>query len=621
MRLLAALALALAPTMFAEGVPTCPATPAYSLCDLVFEMNDQDAAAHPNPYLTVKLHAEFRSPRHRTFLMPAFWTGGRKLVIRFAPDEPGDWAFRLTSNIDRFNDKEGAFQSTPSEVPGYVRPANLHHWATLRGENVNMRKQHLWMGDTCLRFAFLTDAEFRQVADTRAAQHFTHLRGLLIGGAADSPAVYADADHPAFDYFQRVDDRIRYLNSKGIVADLIVAGKQNHLTRLFPNWDQRQRYIRYIVARYSAMNVTWQGIEEFESYDNGRELLKEIGTLLKQNDPYLHPRSTDTRATSAALAGDGWMNFITHGSGDDQIGAIEHQLYPAAFVNLQFARENSGAGARTPADVGTDEFRRRLWNSTMNGQYPTYSNTGTAGGAGERFDARQLTSAGAQQMAHWFEFMDDTRHWELEPWFDVDGARAIALEGVEYIVYVDKPGPIEVGVEKHGYDVSWFNPISGETIPLKKWKGERWTGQPPDSAHDWVLHIEREGRKESMLNSYKFDSREYPLEMQTPETAPLKTPFDIAEPADLTVSVSKPAAFAVKLKRETRGTRSMMYLWTAEAPSQGRGFRVVGTGPKGTWSIPAGVAGELPAVVSLRLAGMNALGKVYLIDKVLKLVP
>ncbi len=623
MRFIAALACSLFAILpaFAQTEPGCPPTPAYSTCDMVFDLNDQEAAAHPNPYVSVQLHAEFRSPRHRTFLLPAFWAGGRRLIIRFAPDEPGDWAFRLTSNLERFHEKSGTFQSTPTEVPGFVRPANLHHWATLRGENANLRKPHLWMGDTCLRFGFLTDDQFRQLADARAAQHFTHFRGLLIGTSDDSPSVFTDPDHPVPEYFQRVDARIQYLNSKGIAVDLILAGKQNHLTKLFPGWEQRQRYIRYVVARYSAMNVTWQGIQEFESYDNGRELMKEIGTLLKQNDPYLHPRTTDTRSTSSPLGSDGWMSFVTYGTGDDQVGAIEHQLYPAAFVNLQFARENSGAGAAGPADVDTAAFRRRLWNSTMDGQYPTYANTGTAMLDNAKFDASQLNSAGAQQMSHWFQFFDDTRHWELEPYFDVDGARAIALEGVEYIVYVEKPGPVEVGVEKHGYDVSWFNPISGETVPVKKWKGERWTGQPPDSEHDWVLHIEREGRKESMLNSYKFDSREYPLELQVPEVTPQKTPFDIAEPAGTSLSASQPAKYAVKLKRATRATRSVMYLWTAEVPTQGRGFRVVGTGPEGTWNIPTGLAKDLPAVMSVRLAGLNANGKVYLIDRVFKLVP
>ncbi len=590
--------LALIPA-FAQ--PGCPATPAYSLCELQFELNDAEAASHPAPYVSVKLQAEFRSPRHKTFLMPAFWAGARRLTIRFAPDEPGEWAFRLTSNIARFNDQTGTFQATPSEAPGFIRPANLHHWATVAGENANQRKPHLWMGDTCLRFAFLADAQFRAIVDARAAQHFNHIRGLVIGSASDSTTVFPDARHPSPEYFQRVDERIRYMNSKGIIADLILGGGQNHLTKIFAGWEQRQRYIRYLIARYAAMNVTWQGVEEWESYDNGRELMKEIGTLLKQHDPYGHPRTSGTSTTSAALAGDGWMNFITYQSHDDQLGAIEHQLYPAAFVNLQFAVEGA---------VDADTFRRRLWNATMDGQYPTYAAT-----------TGDLNAPGAHQMAHWFKFFDDTRHWELEPYFDVDGGRAVALEGVEYIVYVEKSAPLEVTVEKHGYDVSWFNPINGETIPLKKWKGERWTGEPPDATHDWVLHIEREGRKESMLNSYKFDSREYPLQLQEPEQTIQKVPFDVVEPSGATLPISKPARYAVKLKRESRATRSMAYLWTAEVPSDGRGYRVIGTGKEGTFQLPPGIAANLPNVLSVRLAGMNANGKVYLLDKVFKLVP
>ena len=112
----------------------------------------------------------------------------------------------------------------------------------------------------------------------------------------------------------------------------------------------------------------------------------------------------------------------------------------------------------------------------------------------------------------------------------MDGGRALALEDVEYIVYVEKPsGPVEVLVEKHGYDVAWFNPITGESLKQKDFKGEKFIGSPPDTSHDWVLHISREGRKESMLRSYKFESR--PIVLQEIELNPQKVPFEIEQPA------------------------------------------------------------------------------------------
>ncbi|HZT33912.1 MAG TPA: DUF5060 domain-containing protein [Bryobacteraceae bacterium] len=589
----------------------CANTPAYTPCDLTFELNDAEAAAHPSPYLSVAMHAEFKSPTFHTYLMPAFWDGGRRLVIRFTPTEPGNWEYRVTSNVKRWEGQTGSFTAAASELPGFIVPRNVHHWAY-----ADSNRPHLWMGDTCFTFGFMDEALFRQVVDARAAQKFTHIRGLILGSPADAAAMYSSPDQPNPAGFQRLDQRILYINRKGIIADLILAGANGQLASLFPNWQQRQRYIRYIVARYAPMNITWQGFRDFESYADGRPLLKEVGRLLKDLDPYHHPMTSGTLSTSAPLLDDGWQNFVSYHSADDQLGAIEHQLFAVPFVNLNFGVEDSGAGKSGPDAVDLDTFRHRLWNATMNGQYVTYANTGTYGGGSLPVDAKYLDSPGAKMMTAWFDFFSGTRHWELEPYFDVDGGRGLALEDVEYIIYVEKPGPVEVLVERHGYDVEWINPISGEHIREKNFKGEHYTGDPPDKTHDWVLHISREGHKEGMLRSYKFESRR--IEMQVIEQNPAKVPFEIAQPAQ-DLSLSKPAEYAVKLTRATHATRSMMYLWTVEAAAEGQGFRVAGTGPQGRLHIPPSIARKFPAVLSLRLYGMNAVGKVYAADKALQL--
>ena len=317
-----------------------------------------------------------------------------------------------------------------------------------------------------------------------------------------------------------------------------------------------------------------------------------------------------TLATSAPLLADGWMNFVAYQSAGDQLGAIEHQLYATPFVNLEFGYENTGAGQALPHHVDTDTFRRRLWNATMDGQYPTFGNTGTYGG---KFpvDAQYLDSPGAKQMTAWYDFFMGTRHWELEPYFDVDGGRAVALEDVEYIVYVEKPGPVELLVEKHGYDVAWVNPLTGERLKQKNFKGERFTGEPPDRTHDWVLHVSREGRKEGM-RSYKFESRQ--IVLQEIEQSPLKVPFEIEQPSG-ELRVGQPAPYAAKIKRETRATRSMMWLWTGDVAAGGQGYRVLGTGQKGSLKVPAGLARNFPSSLLLRLYGMNANGKVYALDR------
>src|SRR5215831_9079385 len=95
----------------------CPSMPLYTPCDIVFELNEAEAAAHPNPFLTVDLRAEFRSPRHRTYLMSAFWDGGRRMVIRFSPNEVGDWDYRVSGNIQRFEGATGKLSATAIDNP------------------------------------------------------------------------------------------------------------------------------------------------------------------------------------------------------------------------------------------------------------------------------------------------------------------------------------------------------------------------------------------------------------------------------------------------------------------------------------------------------------------------
>ncbi len=81
------IALAAAP-LFAQS-NACSGTPAWSSCDLTFDLAANENAA------TADLRAEFRSPHHRTYLMSAFAEGLVGLTIRFAPTEEGDWDYRL----------------------------------------------------------------------------------------------------------------------------------------------------------------------------------------------------------------------------------------------------------------------------------------------------------------------------------------------------------------------------------------------------------------------------------------------------------------------------------------------------------------------------------------------
>jgi len=525
-------------------LPTCT-VPTWSACDLAFDLEAGENSA------AVQLHGESRSAK-RTLLIRAFREADRKYLLRFAPTEPGEWVYRLTSSIKRLDGQLGKATAVASDSPGFIKVANVHHFA-----NEGTNKQHLWMATAIDNFTKIPRADFDAAVTQRLVEKFSHLRVTIAKDADLSEAA----------------DRIRAINMRGIVADVVLGG-------IPADRVERERYMTDIAARFSGLNITWMGAPSFENTPNGKAILKDAGTLLAKLDPYNHPRTSMADTSSSPLAGDQWMNLLSYGTADPNIGAVEHQFFAMPAVNTGI------------------QSQRDLWTATMNGQYP-------ASGSGK-------------YMTVWFDFMSGNRYWELEPYFDVDGARAVALEGVEYIVYVEKPGPVELTVEDHGYDVAWINPATGERIKAKGYKGKHYTGEPPDKSHDWVLQVSREGTKEGMLKSWKFESRRVPI--QEIETAPQKMPFEVAQP-DGDISMAVPPRYSLKILRPTRATRDLLAEWTAEVVLDGEGYRVVGTGSEGTLHIPKEIVHKLPGTLSVRVSILNANGKAYAIDKVYRLLP
>jgi hypothetical protein len=121
-----------------------------------------------------------------------------------------------------------------------------------------------------------------------------------------------------------------------------------------------------------------------------------------------------------------------------------------------------------------------------------------------------------------------------------------------------------------------------------------------------------------MRKSYKFESRANLT--QEIEQTEAKVPFEIAEPASGQVSLSRPVPFKLTVKRETRATRFLQVVWTAEVVPDGQGAHVIGTGVSGTADFGANIAVKFPAVLNVHVRILNANGKAYALDRVYELV-
>lgn len=577
----ALLLLIVRPAFSAVPAPCSRGARAFSPCELTFEWRNGELPQSTSPYTDEILNVEFRSPQHITYLIRPFWNGGRTLRVRFTPTVPGAWTYRVSGVIKRYDNQEFSFSVAESGSPGFVSVANLRHWWTTN------KQPHLWLS-AATPFLEIDQPTLETWLEARKHDGFTHVRGPLLTLRASTRPLSENLQ-PNFAYFEALDDRLFAADTRGLTADLLLADESFLRSGQLGNWQQRDSLIRYLVARYGALNITWQGIEHFEETADSRALLKDLASFLQKYDAYHHPRSTDARVTSSPLLPDGWMNYLIEASPHPELGAVEHQFTQMPEIHVINATD-------------PDSFRHELWTSTTNGEYPSVS-----------YESLR-NEANIRAVQTWFKVVSGTRHWELEPYFDVDGARAAGLEEVEYLAYAQTPSIVEITLPKHKYNPVWVNPITGEEIPLKDYKGEVFSRQTPDSSHDWVLQVPREGRKASMLRSYYFESQDPPV--QEIESDPSKLPFQITEPSGESINPKVPTPFRVKVSRSNRATRSMQFVWWGEVVPGDIGARVLAVGSFGNFTIPPELLKSGSETLNVRIQALNANGKAYELDKV-----
>lgn len=558
----------------------------YLPCELSFALQPADLPATASTYKDELLSVEFRSPRATTYLMREFADDRQTLRVRFTPTEPGTWTYKVSSSIGRLDEQQGTFNVADSPTgSGVVGVANLRHFWTTG------KKPHLWFAAEA-PFLGMEQGAFESWLDGRKHDGFTHIRGIVLNNSgAVKPLTATDEPNPA--YFQALDDRLTAAANKGFALDLVLADSGLTESVFLKQRDRLEPAIRYIVARYGGLNVTWQGLQQFERLAGTRSLLRDLGSLLQRYDSFQHPRSTDARDSSSPLIADGWMNYLIEASPDAQLGAVEHQFTELPEIHLVQATE-------------PDAFRHELWSATTNGEYISVSYAA-------------LQNEQNQKAAQtWFHVMSQTRHWELEPYFDVTGARSVGLNEVEYLAYAQKPGIIEITLPKHKYNPVWINPATGEELPLKNYRGEIFSQQTPDNSHDWILTVPRDGEKDNLAKYVYFESQDPPV--QEVESDPSKAPFDVVQPGGDALSLSDPITYLIKLTRGNRATRSMQYVWWGETVQGGEGARLLGLGPSGNSTALNKMAADAPNL-NVRVEAINANGKAYEIDKVYELKP
>jgi len=264
-----------------------------------------------NPFRDAALAGEFTAPSGKTTTAEGFYDGDDTWRLRFAPNEEGEWRYRLHGEGVDIR-QEGRLKCVAPRGHGFIgiHPQNAYAFAHAYGT------AFFPMGDTCYGLyddSPITPPLRREYLETRRRQRFNFIR-MRVGHSetrvAADPAFWAWGGAPAKPdldrlnpvFFRGLDELFRDLRARGMNVELILL---NFYRRPFTDtklWTPaRERlWLRYVVARYAAFDnlFLWTLANEYETHPDGRYRLdrpddvawaKSTAQLVKQLDPYHHP--------------------------------------------------------------------------------------------------------------------------------------------------------------------------------------------------------------------------------------------------------------------------------------------------------------------------------------------
>lgn len=476
-----------------------------------------------------------------------FWDGGSWWRLNFAPPATGVWQYVTSSADSGLNGQEGVVSVngwTNQEIAdnparnGFVTVRNTGKNAERIFEYSN-GKPFLWIGDT---WWFWTDREikletFKRVVDNRAEKLF-NIGQLFIPGNSTNNRSVLDETYSILDtdHMDKVEEMVRYANSRGITLWIHGWWSREDLAATAGE-EKVKRWWRYLIHRFAAYNVIWVGAGEYNKFDNGGFTLdfwKEIGQLIKNEDPYNHMVSLHNTppfwrggkgapqwSIGELLQTESWLDFNQSQVGH---GRFKNEMIPW-IINREYHRQPTKPVLITESwyefvegNPAAMDIRFAAWSAILSGA------AGSTYGGGhtwrahtpespyidgtwpveESFDRNTCDYEGAVSMSHLSAFFSTVHWWDMSPHpefiMEYPQPLCLANPGEEYVIYLRYGGTIKLIMDESAaanqYRYNFLNPASGEIYDSETIEGAKLLSFdcPELYPHhqvlkDWVLYI------------------------------------------------------------------------------------------------------------------------------------
>lgn len=504
------------------------------------------ARDYPNAYTDVDVLVTFENETKQKLLRPAYWDGGRRWCVRFAPPRAGEvWHFS-TSCSD-------------SSDTGLAGKRGHVHVKAYSGENLLLKHGLLRMSEKRRSVIHADGTPFLMVADTPWALPFRGTResvlayaknrqergfnaALLMSVQPDQRAVgpedrsapggfgvgFADLkdghlNKPNISYFRQLDELIGILVDHGIVPIFNPVfqgfgwkGEGALGARAEPS--EYVRFVRYLIARYGAGPAMWL----VSADGTGKEAVVEpAGLEIENSDAYCQPTGIHYSPFD-----DGPANWTD----DPKFGFHGNQSYQKAeWLDFQWAQTGHNGQHLQQKLIRMRE--NQPIKAMANGE-PTYEAMGEptrATGWWQGHEAwMNLVSGGTMGVVYgagglwnwkiapdepgWPEWADSQASWSDAIKFE--GSRFVGLIGKAfcgydftdmqahpnpcgpgtmlsvpgrfYLIYLPVGGTVQLDGIPTDLPWRWFNPMTGQFSDEVTLSTEARSFSAPDS-NPWVL--------------------------------------------------------------------------------------------------------------------------------------
>ena len=357
-----------------------------------------------NQFLDVELSAVFIN-KNLKVEVTGFYNGNNEFLVRFMPEEIGEWAFTTKSNIEELNGLAGSFiciseqvdNHGPVKVLGDLVASNSRDRVITKDEDFHFcyadGKTFYPFGTTCYAWLHqplqlqertlvqMEDSPFNKLRMCIFPKHYIYnlnepIYHVYEGNIEDG----FDFTRFNIDFFKLLDKRVEELDKLGIEADIILFHPYDRWGFSEMSQEQDVMYLKYIVSRLAAYkNVWWSLANEYDLMQKKTiddwELFAKV---IQRYDPYNHLRSIH----NWLKVYDYTKSWVTHCSiqRTDIYKTVENtnewrDSYKKPVIIDECGYEgniNYGWGNLTGEDM-----TRRFWEAIVRGGYLSHGETYT----------------------------------------------------------------------------------------------------------------------------------------------------------------------------------------------------------------------------------------------------